>query len=310
MPEPTSKGLDLDDADAREEILVRQRRDMWTPEQIASLARHFRLAPGQALLDAGCGYGYSLRTFGPFCMPGGRLVGVDARADLLETAGRLADEAGLGAAATFSVADVHALPFDEGAFDVVMAQVVLCHLDEPERALDELIRVTRPGGCVAVFDNAVGGCPWGWNVTDDPPARERVKRAEMQLLAHEGRGRLGRGDFSVGLRVPGWMEARGMRDVDARVNERVVWIAPPYRSPAQQTAVRSARESCEETGFHEMDMANTADELRAVGVKEDAVQAAIAEERERHRRYVRSVRDGTAAFSYGGSFWCIWGFKG
>ena len=69
--------IDYRDEKVREEILERQRRGMWTPDQIASFARHFRLRPGMRLLDAGCGHGYCLRTYGPHCMPGGELVGFD-----------------------------------------------------------------------------------------------------------------------------------------------------------------------------------------------------------------------------------------
>ncbi len=136
-----------------------------------------------ALLDAGCGYGYSLRTFGPYWMPGGRLVGIDREAELLETALDLAGQEGLGAA-TFQTGDVYELAFDADTFDIVTAQVVLCHLAEPQRALDELIGVARPGGCIAIFDNAVGGCPWGWDSTWRPTIAQMVSRcAQLQRRA-------------------------------------------------------------------------------------------------------------------------------
>src|SRR5262249_49484871 len=48
--------------------------------------------------------------------------------------------------------DGHALPFADGAFGGVRADRVVQHLAEPERALDELVRVTRPGGRVVVVD--------------------------------------------------------------------------------------------------------------------------------------------------------------
>lgn len=304
-----SRGLDYGNPAVREEILIRQRRGMWTPEQIASLAGHFRLKPGMALLDAGCGYGYSLRTFGPYCMPRGRLVGVDRETELLDTAERLAKKEGLGKAATFQAGDVHALPFDRNSFDVVMAQVVLCHLAEPESALDELIRVTKRGGCVAIFDNAVGGCPWGWDGTWRATIRQMVTRCEQTLLARAGRRKVGRGDWSVGLHVPGWMEARGMKDVDARVNERVQWIAPPYRSPAQHNALQHTREQCADGRFSRIHLRNTAAELQAAGADERAIRSAVRSAGRRERTFRQAMADGEAAFAYGGSFWCIWGFK-
>lgn len=301
-------GVDYSDPDVLEEILVRQRRGMWTPEQIASLTSHFRLAPGQHFLDAGCGYGYSLRTFGPACLPGGQLVGLDSNPKLLATASRLADEAGLAGAARFEEGDVYNLPFDDDSFDVIMAQVLFCHLAEPQRALDEFIRVARPGACIAVFDNAVGGCALGWESNVDETVPDTLRRCERTLLAREGRRKLGRGDWSVGLHIHAWMEARGMRDVDVRINERAQWLSPPYASPAQQAQLDSSRALCDDRGFTEMNLRNLADELRAAGASDDDIDQAVARQEHEIKRWREAVRTGTLASSYGGTFWCTWGF--
>jgi ubiquinone/menaquinone biosynthesis C-methylase UbiE len=302
--------LDYRNKDIRDEILVRQRREMWTPEQLDSLSKHFRLAPGMTMLDAGCGHGYSLRTFGPRCMPGGRLVGIDRDPELLATAREMADAEGLGHAELHE-GDIRAMPFDADTFDVVMAQVVLCHLPDPERALDEMIRVAKPGGCIAVFDNALAGADFGWANTENATVAEKATRAEEFLMSMEGRRTLGRGDWAVGLHMPAWMEARGLHDVDARVNERVRWMAPPYRSPAQTLAVEEARDRAArgDDGFTQMSRRNMAEAMRAVGADEAAIEHAVSAERDRETTFDAAVVAGTAAYSWGGCFWCIWGFK-
>ena len=156
---------------------------------------------------------------------------------------------------------------------------------EPERALDELIRVAKCGGCVAVFDNAAGGCEWGWSSTERQILKQQLIRSEQELTAHDGRRKLGRGDWGVGLHVPAWMEARGMRDVDARVNERVLWMAPPYRSPAQQNVVQGWRERSDNDGFDQMHLQDVANQLRAAGADEATVRSAIRSERRRQTRF-------------------------
>jgi SAM-dependent methyltransferase len=303
--------IDYSDAKVRREVLIRQRREIWTPEQVESLARHFQLRPGMKLLDAGCGFGYALRTWGPFCVPGGELVGLDRDEKLLASAARFARQEGLGKAARFVSGDICRMPLPDDTFDITIAHVVFCHLQEPEKALDEMIRVTRRGGCVAVFDNAasdVGGA--GWSNVREPTLAEKLENCAVALRHSLGRKRLGLGDFSVGCYVPSWMSARGLRDIDARTNERVRWIAPPYSAPAQRTAYRNMKERFRDLkpGSSYFDK-GLVEELRAGGCRESTVKRFFRLMRRHDLQFRKAVVAGTAAFANSGPFWCIWGFK-
>jgi SAM-dependent methyltransferase len=52
----------------------------------------------------------------------------------------------------FRVADARALPFDDGLFDVVIAESVVAFLQDKQRAVDECARVTKPGGYVGLTE--------------------------------------------------------------------------------------------------------------------------------------------------------------
>ena len=311
MKKTKAKSLDYRDACVREEVLDRQRRTMWTPEQIASLAKHFRLKPGMKLLDAGCGHGFSLRTFGPYCLPGGKLVGCDREKVLLDGAQRLAEEEGLGKAAQFDIGNIYQLPYDSDAFDFSIAQVVLCHLSEPERALDELIRVTRPGGCVAVIDNSHPiGISMIWNNVSKPTIPQLLFRCEANLRMRRGRRRLGLGDFAVGCEMPGWMEQRGLKDVDVRQNERVNWIAPPYSSPAQQAELMLLRERIASPWWRRVNQAlDIRAWYRAGGVDETMLKRIMRMTRRDMAKVREAQAADTLAHSIGSWLWCVWGFK-
>ena len=302
--------LDYSDPKTRREVLIRQRRGIWTPEQVASFARHFRLRPGKKLLDAGCGHGYIMRTYGPFLMPGGRLTGLDREPKLMATAKRLLRRDGLEHAADFVEGDIGAMPFRDNSFHVSIAHVVFCHLREPERALDELIRVTKPGGCVAVFDNAIaGGESSGWSNRRRPPLRQRLADIETSLRSLEGRRRLGHGDFSVGCYLPSWMEARGMRNVDVRSNERVHWIAPPYRSPGQRTQLRNTRERLREKPDRRVWWPRQEEQMRAGGCSEATIRRLGRSITRHYARTRELLRARKLAYAWSGQFWCVWGFK-
>jgi SAM-dependent methyltransferase len=110
------------------------------------------VAPGERVLDVGCGSGAVTRTLASRVTPGGRAVGVDTSPALLKLAGELANEAGLGAIIEFKEGDCRALPFPDASFDAVVAATTLSHVPDAARALAEMVRVTRPGGRVGVFD--------------------------------------------------------------------------------------------------------------------------------------------------------------
>ena len=101
------------------------------------------LAPlaGRRLLDAGCGAGLALRKAAD---RGATVAGLDATAALLAVAAERVPGADL------RVGDIDALPFEDGAFDVVTAFNAVQYAVDPARAVAELARVCRPGGRVAI----------------------------------------------------------------------------------------------------------------------------------------------------------------
>ena len=99
-------------------------------------------------LDVGCGTGFlSLELAGR----GHRVTGIDFTRQMLAEAKKKASAQGV--AVRFEEGDAEQLPFPEASFDLVMTRHVLWTLPHPERALDEWIRVLRPGGRLAVMDS-------------------------------------------------------------------------------------------------------------------------------------------------------------
>jgi ubiquinone/menaquinone biosynthesis C-methylase UbiE len=98
-------------------------------------------------LDAGCGTGFlSFELAGR----GHRVTGIDFAPAMLAEARRKAAERGVSI--RFEEGDAEQLPFEPGSFDLVVSRHVLWTLPHPEAAIDEWIRVLRPGGRLAVID--------------------------------------------------------------------------------------------------------------------------------------------------------------
>lgn len=142
------------------------------------------LRAGARVLDVGCGTGDDARTLASLVMPGGCVVGVDASATMVEEARRRTK--GTGLPVEFRQGDAHRLDFAESAFDTARADRVFQHLDDPKRALWELIRVTRPGGRIVLADT-----DWGTLAVDgpDPETTCRVLTAVASVIRHPWMGR-------------------------------------------------------------------------------------------------------------------------
>jgi SAM-dependent methyltransferase len=104
--------------------------------------------PGTHLLDVGCGIGDDARALAERVGRGGRVVGLDSSAVLIEEAHRRGESQHFSL--EFRVGDVSHLEFPDENFDGCRADRVFMHLENREQALREMVRVTRPGGRIVV----------------------------------------------------------------------------------------------------------------------------------------------------------------
>lgn len=148
-------------------------------------------APGARVLDVGCGTGGLLSSY---AAAGATCFGIDLSPAMLDVArDRLPD-------ANLRVADATDIPFPDGSFDLSAASLVLHEMDaQVARAVvHEMVRVTAPGGRVAVLDYRHGSMRWqgrGW----------RAFSTGTELLA-------GVGHFRAWRR---WLGGGGMDAVEA-----------------------------------------------------------------------------------------------
>ena len=105
-----------------------------------------RLPPRSEVLEVGCGAGL---TTVALAQRGLRVHAIDPVPTMIELTQWHAAEAGLSGAVDAGLGDVHALPFDNDAFDLVVALGVLTWLHSPLIALQEMARVTRTRGAAS-----------------------------------------------------------------------------------------------------------------------------------------------------------------
>ncbi len=102
------------------------------------------LAPGMKALDVGCGVGVWLDRLESTYGTAG--IGIDVSQKSLE----FANSQAMGNS-SFAMADAKALPFADGAFDLITSLDVLEHIEQPDRALYEMMRVSASDGRLLVY---------------------------------------------------------------------------------------------------------------------------------------------------------------
>jgi SAM-dependent methyltransferase len=174
----------------------------WSRLLAAQFAQFVAIGQQDSVLDVGCGIGsFSLTIADAF--PSARVTGIDPSAAFVADA----QKRGGDDRVQFMVGDAQALQFADATFDKTVSQLVLNFVPAREKALDEMIRVTRPGGVVAaaVWDYGDGmrmlRVFWDEACALDPPLAARDER-EMPLCK--------RGELAALWR------ARGFRDVEDR----------------------------------------------------------------------------------------------
>ncbi|MBH0777839.1 class I SAM-dependent methyltransferase [Nocardia bovistercoris] len=109
------------------------------------------LTGAEALADIGCG---DARFLADLVAAGhrGPLVGVDTSPAMVAAARTVPGVAGV-------LADAERMPFEDGTFDALTARHMLYHVPDPQAALGEFRRTTKPGGAVAIVVNHPHTCP-------------------------------------------------------------------------------------------------------------------------------------------------------
>jgi SAM-dependent methyltransferase len=120
------------------------------PEAKAEMLARLQPERAVAALDVGCGHGADVIELAKRLRPGGRATGIDASETMIAEATRRA--AGTGLSVTFRKGDALALPFEDDTFDICRVETVLQHLVDPDTAVMEMTRVTRPGGRIAALE--------------------------------------------------------------------------------------------------------------------------------------------------------------
>lgn len=182
--------------------------------QAEQLLDRLALQAGWATVDLGCGPIGILDLLAERLGPDGEVVGVDIEQPMLDMAAASLAERGLPGARLIR-ADIAGTELAAASFDLVHSRLVLLNDPEPRRIVDEMVRLVRPGGFVAVQDLD----KQSWTCEPAHPAWDRVMAGFQAAQTAAGL------DEYIGRRLPRMLREAGLVDVEVAVHARM-WAAP------------------------------------------------------------------------------------
>lgn len=167
-----------------------------------------KLKPGSAGLDLGCGNGQYTILLSRAVGPQGRVTGLDSSTEFLAIAKKSAAEAGLSDCIDFQAGTLSRLPFADDTFDWLWCKDTFypgAVIADPAAELQELIRVVKPGGRIAMLF---------WSSQVLLPGYAQLEARLMRALA-ETTHYMNVAPEKHFLRAKGWMQKAGLKDISA-----------------------------------------------------------------------------------------------
>lgn len=175
---------------------------VWRPEQDALIAPA-GIAPGQSVLDFGCGPGFMAMALAEKVGVNGRVCGADINARFVADAtARAAQNA--TPLLSFHHLEGARLPFPDATFDRVITKNVLEYVPDASATIAELHRVLKPGGRIHIIDS-----DWGFVIVE-PWGKAKVDRF-FAAAAPAFR------EPHIGRKLPATLARAGFADIEVRL---------------------------------------------------------------------------------------------
>lgn len=227
------------------------------------------------LVEFGCGSGVMGLRLMPLLPQSSTYTGIDQSATLIAKANN--NWVDKPWQAEFHVGSIYKTPFPDQVFDLTLTHSVLMHVPNPEKVLQEMIRVTRPGGMVVACE-ANRNAHAAMLHIDEVNHQEEAPLGLFQTINRGIRERTGV-DHNIGAKIPVLMHRAGLKQIQIRVDDAARFLYPPLDT---EDKVRLFKAICDE-GYGQP---RPSDDLRArwkanlvsFGISEQDAEDEIARE--------------------------------
>lgn len=285
------------------EWLGEYRDFFWNEDFLELMARRWRLNSASSMADIGSGLAHWSRLLFKYLKQPARLTGVDIEEEYVKDATAVFKKSYPEVTddqIRFVRGDANKLQLNSDSFDVVTCQTLLIHLKDPRKALQEMVRIAKPGGIIIcaepsnIFENMEFS-----TITREQSPEEVVEKFEFLYRNERGRILNGQGDVSFGDILPGLFWEVGLEDIRVYMSDKPMPMFPPYSTKEQKALLSQwkAWKDGEEGFWNREKMSNNA---RLGGATEEFIKSQW-EKFEKEYSRVWSAIEKSTYYTAGGS---------
>ncbi len=209
----------------------------WNLDFLKLMGQRWQVGNINTVLDVGCGQGHWGQVLSQILPAHTTVVGIDQEPQWVEEAGRRTQYLELEERFSYAQGNADAIPFPDCQFDLVTCQTVLIHMASPFAVLEEMIRVLKPGGLLAVAEpNNLAGVLMFSNLSTGASIEQICQDVEFHAICERGKFNLGEGNSSLGDLIPGYFSQLGLQNIQTYISDKASPLFPPYASREQQVS--------------------------------------------------------------------------
>lgn len=182
-----------------------------------------KIKASRKIVDVGCGPGDFTRFLAKLSGGRAKIIGIDSNPKSIKAA-RSDSEKSSYSKISYRLGDAYKIPLENGYADLTCCRTLLMHLTDPDKAVREMMRVTRIGGTVAAVE---GGRMAGIYDPSDEDYGTLATRAYNAWL--DGIKKLEGKTFGIGERLPGIFQKAGLADISAEMRADAWLYTDPRR---------------------------------------------------------------------------------
>ena len=285
----------------------------WNDEFLVMMAQQWKLDQVQTILDVGCGLGHWGQRLMQHLSNSATMYGIDPESDWLQGAQERAVKLGLNNRSEFKVASVESLPFDDNSMDLVTCQTVLIHVADIKTAVQEMIRVLKPGGLFLCAEPNNFGSTAAQYVDKPLMAWDDLSDLlELEYICTVGKFNVGEGHQSAGHLVPAVLLESGWKDVHVNTNNQCALITPPYSDLGSKTYIQLMQDAWDKGAA--MVLGSTEENCRRYYLDGGGDKYKFSRlwglARQHLKLTLEKINDGTFVAAGGHIHYLVWGHKG